>query len=357
MNIKNLFIFLKDIFQNIFFSRSYDLIYIVEGNNWSINWDGRYITESLNRQKFLRSRVSKTHFGLRNKVIHFGSINTLLTKNGIKAIHPSNWIVLTWFHIITDDKRLRFIHDINRKVDVIHASCDLTKQELIKNGIDEKKIKMIHIGVDLTVFKQYTEARISQIKKELDLPENKIIIGSFQKDGIGWQDGLEPKIEKGPDIFCNTVEKLSTKFPIHILLTGPSRGYIKKRLKKANIAYTHKYIEDYSAMAGLYNALDFYLITSRKEGGPKAILESMACGIPVISTPVGMGPEIIIDGENGLISKTFKPEELSNKAESLMDSSQKDFLIKNGLKTAKEYDWDEVVKKYYYQIYKKYDAS
>ena len=43
----------------------------------------------------------------------------------------------------------------------------------------------------------------------------------------------------------------------------------------------------------LYNILDLYLVTSRIEGGPQAILESSLIQIPIVSTDVGVAPEIL----------------------------------------------------------------
>jgi len=54
-------------------------------------------------------------------------------------------------------------------------------------------------------------------------------------------------------------------------------------------------------MVNFYRSLDAYICTSRTEGGPHPILEASACGIPVISTPVGIAPELIEDNMNGLL--------------------------------------------------------
>ena len=40
------------------------------------------------------------------------------------------------------------------------------------------------------------------------------------------------KINKGPDLFVKSVEIISKEVPIVVLLTGPSRGYVKKELSK-----------------------------------------------------------------------------------------------------------------------------
>ena len=50
-------------------------------------------------------------------------------------------------------------------------------------------------------------------------------------------------------------------------------------------------------MNDLYNCLDYYLITSRVEGGPQALLEGLASGVKVLSSKVGMSPEVLPDAQ------------------------------------------------------------
>ncbi len=54
-------------------------------------------------------------------------------------------------------------------------------------------------------------------------------------------------------------------------------------------------------MVEFYRGIDAYICCSRTEGGPHPLLEASACGVPVISTRVGLAPELIADGENGLL--------------------------------------------------------
>ncbi len=51
-----------------------------------------------------------------------------------------------------------------------------------------------------------------------------------------------------------------------------------------------------------YHALDAYLVASRQEGGPKSVLESMATGVPLVTTRAGQAPDLVVDGENGLLA-------------------------------------------------------
>jgi glycosyltransferase involved in cell wall biosynthesis len=52
-----------------------------------------------------------------------------------------------------------------------------------------------------------------------------------------------------------------------------------------------------------YSAADLSCLFSRREGWPNVVLESMACGTPVLATPVGGVPEIIGDGQAGALAE------------------------------------------------------
>ena len=107
------------------------------------------------------------------------------------------------------------------------------------------------------------------MRNKLKIPKDALVIGSFQKDGIGWGDGMKPKFIKGPDIFVETLRILSKKgLPIYALITGPARGYVIELLKQNNIPYHHSYVSRAEDLVPFYQALDIYLITSREEGGP-----------------------------------------------------------------------------------------
>ena len=61
----------------------------------------------------------------------------------------------------------------------------------------------------------------------------------------------------------------------------------------------------------IFNCLDYYLITSRDEGGPRGIFEAMACGVPVITTNVGHAHDHIKNNVNGYKSSIDDYKSLS----------------------------------------------
>ena len=54
-------------------------------------------------------------------------------------------------------------------------------------------------------------------------------------------------------------------------------------------------------MVNFYQSLDAYICTSRTEGGPHPLLEASSCGIPIISTQMGIAPDLIEDNKNGIL--------------------------------------------------------
>ena len=138
-----------------------------------------------------------------------------------------------------------------------------------------------------------------------------------------------------------------------MLLTGPARGYVKDGLKSMNVPFVHKYFEQHTDLLHFYYALDLYLVTSREEGGPMGLLESMASGIPVVSTNVGMARDLIQDEVNGYISKSLNPEIISNKVKKVINNKNND-LVKKARNTIEKVDWNIVSRKHINLAYKKY---
>lgn len=66
-------------------------------------------------------------------------------------------------------------------------------------------------------------------------------------------------------------------------------------------------VDNDNAMRAFYNSLDLYIVASRSEGTPRPLLEAAACGIPILTTDVGIAPELIQDGVNGFMVERTLP--------------------------------------------------
>ena len=54
-------------------------------------------------------------------------------------------------------------------------------------------------------------------------------------------------------------------------------------------------------MPELLNAMDVYVLSSLTEGISNSLLEAMATGLPVVATETGGNPEVVVDGDSGLL--------------------------------------------------------
>ena len=141
------------------------------------------------------------------------------------------------------------------------------------------------------------------------------------------------------------------------MLVGPARGYVKNNLLELGIPFIHKY-SDKKYMPEIelpdyYNALDLYLVTSRVEGGPLALVEAMACGIPLITTDVGMARDIIINGENGFILHDFDniEEDIVDIFENKFKKIDRTLYERSSVKFASRLDTKIISSEFYNKIY------
>jgi len=337
-------------------ARETGLYYVVEKAAWSIRHDGESIARSLHTiQPDLNCRVVESARHLYHQVVHFGSLWTLCSN--IRVVHESNHLVATVFHG-REDMSERFRGAFSRlreflpRLRIIVTPCSLMVERLTDWGVPAQKLRRIPLGVDLDIFRPVGAAERQEIRNRLGIPEDAVCIGSFQKDGVGWEEGLQPKLIKGPDVFLEAVRRLSGMYPVYVLLTGPARGYVKRGLEAAGIRFRHDYLHLIEDLPSYYNALDLYLVTSREEGGPKALLESMATGVPLVTTRVGMAPDIVQHGRNGMLVDVEDATGVAGAASLLIEDGElRRRVVGAGLETAQAYDWKTIAKQYYDQVY------
>jgi len=201
----------------------------------------------------------------------FSNYEALKTKKSIFSI----------YHITPSKFNKSRLLSIDSHASAIHTICEKTR-DFIKDYV-KKPIFVEPFWINQNIWFPLDK---STCRKELNLPEDAFIIGSFQRDTEGG-DLKSPKLEKGPDQFCDIVEEMHKTKPVHILLGGWRRQYIIKRMNASNIPYTFMDRPPFDTLNKMYNSLDLYIVSSRFEGGPQSIPECAATKTPIISTNVG----------------------------------------------------------------------
>ena len=90
---------------------------------------------------------------------------------------------------------------------------------------------------------------------------------------------------------------------------GPLRPEVEKAIRDAGTEGRIRLLGWRRDVVDLLHAMDLFLLTSLFEGLPRAVLQSMAAGTPVVATAVDGTPEVVVDGETGLLVPPARPEE------------------------------------------------
>ena len=87
---------------------------------------------------------------------------------------------------------------------------------------------------------------------------------------------------------------------------GPEREEMERRADELRLGGRARFLGPLPRddVLGLFRAADASLLSSTWENFPHTVVESLAVGTPVIATSVGGVPEVVQDGENGLLVRS-----------------------------------------------------
>lgn len=147
----------------------------------------------------------------------------------------------------------------------------LAKQSFLK----DYPIQVIHNGIDLSIF-QPTE---SNFREKHNISQDKFILL-----GVAFYWGKR----KGLDVFLELAKRLPNKYQIVLVGTDDN---VDKQLPKTIISI-HR-TQNQTELAEIYTAADLFVNPTREENYPTVNMESIACGVPVLTFETGGSPEII----------------------------------------------------------------
>ena len=188
-------------------------------------------------------------------------------------------------------------------------------RNLIKNGTI-RQIDVIHNGIDQDKFRHIGQEKKRQLRSRLGLPANKHI---FVSAGfLSENKGLPTLIET----FIKSSEKQANV--LVLLGDGPLREkYSHLTVEKSNIRIVGfvENVEDY------LSASDVFVSASLTEGCPNAVMEALACGLPVILSDIPAHREILdFNKQAGLL---FPPNDVASLSEMLSKIKEMNYLEKS----------------------------
>jgi teichuronic acid biosynthesis glycosyltransferase TuaC len=208
-----------------------------------------------------------------------------------------------------------------RRAQGLIAVCGALKDAMVELGAAPDKVRVIGNGVDL---QRFWAVEPAEARKRLGLPETGRIIVA-----VG---GLIPR--KGFHYLIPAFAQVAGDDPslsLYIVGEGESRGLLETLSKKFGVAERVHLTgsRPNEELRYWFSAAEVSCLVSSREGWPNVLLESMACGTPVVATGTWGVPEVVVSPELGVIVEQT-PESISK-----------------GISTALQKKWDrDAIRRY-----------
>lgn len=316
-------------------------------SSWSVEEDAEHLAATAQRLGYTVGPPRWAPFAARQSVFHASHFEALSPR----WLESSHRLGTAYLHgrpetpgfpeFDASFETLRRHPDRLERIQVTHAEMH---ELVLSAGVDPARVFRIPVGIDLEHFPPVNPESRTEARRALDLGDDAFVVGSFQKDGVGWGEGGEPKLIKGPDVLVGALERVRADTPeLVVLLTGPARGYVRSELARLGISHRHMLAGSRAELSRAYHALDVYVVPSRQEGGPKGMLEAMASGVPLVATRVGQAPEIVESRGNGLLVEVEDAEGIADAVLLVRDDrALVAALTAAGRRTAEEYAYERL---------------
>ena len=185
------------------------------------------------------------------------------------------------------------------------------RQSLAKEfNLNPKKFHCIYNGTEQASITIKSDAERNklrcQIRQELGLATDSKLLLTVAR--------LHP--QKGHDYLIPIIPAIIEKFPeVQFVWVGDGerRTYLEDLLRSHRVESRVKFLGYRDDIPNLLTAADLFVFPSYQEGMPFAILEVMIYGLPIVASDTGGIPEMIVDGQHGLLFKTGDRQDFLNK--------------------------------------------
>jgi len=219
------------------------------------------------------------------------------------------------------------------------------RQQAILEGIHADRITVIKNGI---VPLSLEAINRSEFRKEAGLKDNDLFLVSVGR--LVYQKAHEVLIQAMPSIL-----KEYPNVRLGICGDGVLRSQLESQILKLGISDSVKLLGKKDNVTGFLAVADIFVLPSRWEGLPIALLEAMSAGLPVVATRVEGVDEVVKDGEHGFLVSVEDVNELANAILQLLENTELRLRMGAAAKTQiLEYYTENIMCEQYSQIMMKY---
>ena len=199
------------------------------------------------------------------------------------------------------------------KVDHFFAVSEWVWSALVRTGIPQERISVVHAGIDLKRFTlEAPEAmrRREAARAQFGVEPDDFLVGSVLH--LRRESGADLLVEATRMILSGEVPPGDARLKLLVVGEGPHRPALEQVAREAGIGSALLLAEEREDIADLLCAMDVYAYPAVSgDGFPVSLLEAMAMGLPVVATDLMGIREIIDNGRHGLIAPVADPKGLA----------------------------------------------
>lgn len=254
----------------------------------------------------------------------FGPFQALIPEGRLHRLATNIW-----------KRKLRAWRNLN--LSIVAPSEWMAEEARRSDVFTNRDIRLIPNTVPLEVFRPSRDR--AAIRRKLGFPSDRTVL-LFGADG-----GESPR--KGGDLLVNTLRELELQVP-DVCLAYFGGGNMPW-LKGLNIeAFALGRICEPSLLAEIYSGADVFVCPSREDNLPNTVIESLACGTPVVGFRIGGMTDLVQDDVNGFLAAPFDTKELAHCIVRSISANRKDRRLSQTARNLAEqrYSSDRVTKQY-----------
>jgi glycosyltransferase involved in cell wall biosynthesis len=184
---------------------------------------------------------------------------------------------------------------LSRVTDCTIAISELQRRDLVDrfHVATASRTVVIHLGLRL--------GDLLSLRPE-DRNRTRIAAGYNDEFVVGFVGRLVPI--KQVHVLVDAIALVQRELAVRLIITGdgPERASLDARARAAGVGSITTFAGWRDDLVATYAPLDAFALTSKNEGTPVALIEAMAAGVPVLATAVGGVPDVVTDGETGVLT-------------------------------------------------------
>lgn len=202
----------------------------------------------------------------------------------------------------------------NRLADRVTVPAEAVKQHVHQEeGCPLKKIVVIPNGIDLDRVDGWASPRWANTR---DRVPSDPVVGTVGR--LSQKKGQEDFLEAGV-IVLNQVPQAR----FHFVGDGPLRMELESRARELGVDGRVRFFGAAMDAPHLLFQMDLFVLPSHMEGMSNALIEAMAAGLPVVATDVGGTPDVVLDGQTGILVPPRNPARLAEAIVTLLKDPER----------------------------------